>query len=131
MIDSVALLFTAMLFGGMTLFSGGFAGVLFRTLPAAEAGRVLRAAFPRFYLFVIVAAMLAAALLWPADPLGSAALAVIALTTVPTRQLLMPAINRATDTGETRRFGILHGVSVVITVAHIIVAGWVLTRFLG
>ena len=131
MIDSVALLFTAMLFGGMTLFSGGFAGVLFRTLPAAEAGRVLRAAFPRFYLFVIVAAMFAAALLWPADTVGAAALAVIALTTVPTRQLLMPAINRATDTGDTRRFGILHGVSVVITLAHIIVAGWVLTRFLG
>ena len=56
MIDSIALLFTAMLFGDMALFSRGFAGVLFRTLPSADAGRVPRAAFPRFYLFVIVTA---------------------------------------------------------------------------
>ena len=131
MINSIALLFTAILFGGMTLFSGGFAGILFRTLPSADAGRVLRAAFPRFYLFVIVTAVFPAVLLWPSDTVGAAALAAIALTTAPTRQLLMPAINRATDTGDTRRFGILHGISVVITLAHIIVAGWVLTRFLG
>ena len=50
----------------------------------------------------------------------------MALSTVPVRQLLMPAINRATDAGDRRRFGWLHGLSVVITLAHIAVCGWLL-----
>ena len=129
MIQATALLLTAFLFGGMTLFSAGFAGVLFRTLPPDTAAGVLRAAFPPFYLFVIVTALAAAALLWPSDALGAAALAATAITTIPARQVLMPAINNATDAGQTRRFNVLHGLSVAITLAHILIAGWVLTRF--
>jgi hypothetical protein len=55
-------------------------------------------------------------------------LAGIAVTTVPTRQLLMPAINRATDEGARRRFGVLHSISVVTTLGHIAVSAWVLAR---
>ncbi len=39
----------------------------------------------------------------------------------------MPAINRATDAGLHRRFKWLHGLSVVITLAHIAAVGWILT----
>jgi hypothetical protein len=49
---------------------------------------------------------------------------------VPTRQTLMPAINRATDIGDKRRFNRLHGLSVVITLLHLVGTGWVLTRFI-
>jgi hypothetical protein len=51
----------------------------------------------------------------------------IALTTVLLRQLLMPAINAATDTGQRRRFKWLHGLSVVATLGHIAATGWLLT----
>ena len=50
------------------------------------------------------------------------------LTTVAARQILMPAINQATDSGNKKRFIWLHGFSVVLTLGHIITAGVVLSR---
>ena len=129
MIHSLAILSTSLLFGGMTLYSFGFAAFLFSALPAATAGQVLRKAFPWFYGFVIVTASLAGAFWW----LDSAASAVpalsqlaVALTALLARQVLMPAINAATDTGQRQRFKLLHGFSVVITLCHIAVTGWLL-----
>lgn len=131
MISAAALLATALLFGGMVLYSFGFAAFLFTALPAETAGATIRRAFPHFYLFVMGCAGLAAALLWPSDPFGAGVLAAVALTTLPTRQQLMPAINRATDSGAQTRFKWLHGLSVLITLVHIALAGWVLVRIAG
>ena len=128
MILSFAVLTTALLFGGMTLYSFGFAAFLFTALPAETTGKALRRAFPWFYLFVIATAVSASALLWSHDHLAGVVMALVALTTVPSRQLLMPAINRATDSGQRRRFNLLHGLSVVITLGHIAAAGFVLVR---
>ncbi len=125
----MALFATALLFGGMLLYSFGFAAFLFTALPADIAGPTLRRAFPHFYLFVMVCAGVAAALLWAVDRQSALFMAAIALTTLPTRQWLMPAINRATDTGDKRGFKGLHGLSVLVTLAHIGLAGMVLARF--
>jgi len=124
-----ALLATALLFGGTVLYSFGFAAFLFSALPAEVAGRTLRRAFPHFYLFVIATAALAAGLLYGEDQVASGSMLVIAATTVPTRQLLMPAINRATDASTKAQFKLLHGLSVVITLLHIGIAAYVLSRF--
>lgn len=128
MIFSLAVLTTALLFGGMTLYSFGFAAVLFTALPADTARLVLRRAFPWFYLFVIATALMASALLWSHDAVAGLMMAAVALTTLPARQLLMPAINRATDQGQRQRFKWLHGLSVLITLAHIAASGFVLVR---
>lgn len=125
---SFAVLITSLLFGGMTLYSFGFAAFLFSALPAETAGLVLRRAFPFFYLFVIATAVPAAALLWSHDPLAGVLMGLVALTTVPARQMLMPAINLATDSGQRQRFKWLHSLSVVITLSHIAAAGFVLVR---
>lgn len=127
---TVSLLTTALLFGGMVLYSFGFAAFLFTTLPPETAGPTIRRAFPHFYLFVMVLAAVSALLLWQLDPLAAGIMAAIALTTLPTRQILMPAINRATDTGAKTRFKWLHSLSVVITLVHIVLAAYVLARFL-
>lgn len=126
---TAALLVTALLFGGAALYSFCFADFLFRALPAETAGQALRRAFPLFYLFVIGTAVIAAALLYLADPIASGLMLAIAATTLPTRQLLMPAINRATDTGAKTQFKVLHSLSVVITLLQIGTAGFVLSRF--
>lgn len=126
-----ALLATAFLFGGMLLYSFGFAAFLFTALPPDVAGPTIRRAFPLFYLFVMGVAAAAAALAWPVDPLAAGLLALIAATTLPSREILMPAINRATDTGAKARFKWLHGLSVVITLVHIAIAGYALARFTG
>ena len=128
MMLSLALLTTALLFGGMALYSFGFAAFLFSALPPAVAGATLRRAFPTFYVFVMGAAALAAALLWSHDVLAAGLMAGVAITTLPSRQFLMPAINAATDGAQRKRFLWLHGLSVAITLAHIGVAGYVLVR---
>lgn len=128
MILSFAVLSTALLFGGMTLYSFGFAAFLFTALPAPTAGAALRRAFPWFYGFVIATAAVAALLWWPHDTGSAVLMALVAITTVPVRQLLMPAINRATDAGQRQRFKWLHGLSVLVTLGHIAATGWLLSR---
>ena len=126
---TLALLTTALLFGGMVLYAFGFAAFLFTALPAETAGPTIRKAFPHFYLFVLVSAAVGAALLWPYDQLAAVLLGAIVVTTIPTRQVLMPAINQATDTGARARFKWLHGLSVAVTLGHIGLAGYVIARF--
>ena len=123
---SLAVLTTALLFGGMTLYSFGFAAFLFTALPPHTAGAALRKAFPWFYLFVIASAAMAALLWWQHDAAAAALMAAVALSTLPLRQWLMPAINRATDAGLRQRFKWLHGLSVLVTLAHIAATGWLL-----
>ena len=55
-------------------------------------------------------------------------MAAVAVTTVPVRQLLMPAINRAIDAGLRHRFKWLHGLSVAVTVGRIGATGWLLAH---
>lgn len=128
--ETLALLVTALLFGGMVLYAFGFAAFIFSALPADVAGPTIRRAFPHFYMFVMVTAALAALLVGMADPASGFLLGLVALSTLPTRQILMPAINAATDAGEKRRFALLHTLSVLITLAHIAGAAYALARFL-
>ncbi|MEM6619138.1 MAG: DUF4149 domain-containing protein [Pseudomonadota bacterium] len=126
--DAITLLVVALLFGGMVLYSFGFAPFLFSALPADTAGPVIRRAFPHFYLFVLTTSTVGAAVALAGDAVAAAVLGLIAITTVYARQVLMPAINRATDSGEKRRFAALHGASVVITLIHIAAAGYLIVR---
>lgn len=124
----MAILFTALLFSGMALYSFGFAAFLFKALPAQSAGATLRLAFPWFYLSVVVTAVAAALLWWSHDSMAAAVTAAVALTSIPVRQLLMPEINRATDLNDGLRFKWLHGASVLVTLSHIVLTGWILVR---
>ena len=124
----LALLTTALMFGGTVLYAFGFAAFVFTALPAETAGPLIRRAFPHFYLFVLATSALAAGLVSFTDTLASAILATIAVTTVLARQVLMPAINAATDQGAKKRFKILHTLSVIITLAHIAGAAFVILR---
>ena len=127
--ETLALLVTALLFGGMVLYAFGFAAFVFTALPPDVASPTIRRAFPYFYLFVLGVSALAAVLLLAGDWVSASIMAAIAVSTIPTRQVLMPAINRATDEGRKSRFKVLHGLSVLITLAHIAGAAYVLARF--
>ena len=127
----LSLLVTALLFGGMVLYSFGFAAFVFTALPANVAGPLIRRAFPHFYLFVLASSAVAAAVALAFDPVSSAILVAIAVTTILARQVLMPAINAATDQGAKTRFKVLHTLSVLITLAHIGAAALVLIRIAG
>ena len=119
----LSILCVASLFGGMLLFAGGFGTLAFKLLDKATARSLIRNTFPYFYLYVLVNSGLAAVLSLFGSKISFVLLALIFVTTIPNRQFLMPAINNAADTGNKKRWGILHGLSVVITLAHIVLAG--------
>lgn len=127
-LTALAMLMTAILFGGMVLYSFGFAAFLFSHLPAQDAGSILRKAFPVFYLWCVAVGLLAAGLLLFVDSVSAWLVMAVALTTVPARQLLMPAINAASDNNDRRRFKILHGSSVLLAVAQMTMLAYVLIR---
>lgn len=123
-----ALLSTALLFGGMTLYSFGFAPMVFSALKADVAGALLRKAFPHYYLFVLITALAAAAALATLDPFSAALMAGTAVIALIARQGLMPAINTARDSGAKRRFDALHGLSVALNMIQLAAVVWVLVR---
>jgi Domain of unknown function (DUF4149) len=123
-----ALLLSALLFGGMTLYSFGFAPMVFSSLKADVAGGLLRKAFPHYYLFVLVTAMCAAAPLFALDVFSAALMAGTALVAVVARQLLMPAINAARDSGAKKRFDRLHALSVALNMLQLAAVMWALVR---
>lgn len=127
-LQTASVLVVALLFGGMLLFSAGFAAFLFKYLPPADVRMLLRKAFPPFYLFVIFSSGLAAALTFIFDPFSATLMIAVMLTTIPARQVLMPAINLATDSGLKKRFLWLHGFSVFLTLGHIVLAAIALTH---
>ena len=136
MIEFAALLLVSTLFGGMMLYSFGFAPMVFSALPAEDAGRFIRAAFPWYYLFVIVTAGIGGAILLRSNSRSGALALAIAVIAIFARQVLMPRINIARDMqlkgiGEAkRRFSRLHGFSVALNFAQLIATGYVLYRFL-
>ena len=115
-----ALLTSSLLFGGILFFSASFAAFLLKSLPPAEARVLIRKAFPSFYTFVVITSLIAALLALASSLFSASILTLIALSTIPTRQILMPAINAATDANLKQRFLVLHGLSVLITLAHIV-----------
>jgi len=127
-LPAIALLLTAMLLGGMSLFAFGFAIFVLRNLQTDIARSLIRKAFPPYYLLVIVVSALAGLAALPVDRLSATLLAAICAATVIARQLIMPAVNAATDRGDRRSFGMRHGLSVLIQIAQIIAAGIVLLR---
>ena len=121
---------TAFLFGGMLLYSFGFAAFVFTTLTAEQAGHLLREAFPHFYAWCVLTSLAAALPFYYVDPLSAGLLVAVAVTTIPARQALMSAINRATDSGNKSRFNVLHSASVVLTLLQIGAVGYCLTRLI-
>ena len=124
--EQISLLITAFLFGGMLLFSVGFGPLVLKNLEGSVARLFIRNTFPHFYLFVLVSSFLAAVTVFTTAPAVSVALLVIFFTTLPARQILMPAINLASDDGDRKKFKLLHALSVAITLAHIFISGAVL-----
>jgi hypothetical protein len=136
MTEFAGLLLIATLFGGMVLYSFGFAPMVFSAMPPERAGRFIRAAFPWYYLFVTATAGIGGAILLPSNSRSGVLALGIAVVAIYARQVLMPQINAARD-GQLlgspeakRRFGRLHGISVLLNLIQLIVAGYVLYRFL-
>jgi hypothetical protein len=128
----VAIFALALLLGGMVFFAAVMAPLVFTKLPAQQAGTFIRAVFPVYYLYVLMASVVAALAL--ATRWDGAVMAVVAVLTIWLRQGLMPRINTLSDAARSgdgtakRRFDAAHRMSVVLNVAQIIATGTVLAR---
>jgi hypothetical protein len=135
MVPMIALFALALLVGGMVFFAAVTAPLVFTRLPPDQAGRFIRAVFPFYYLYVLVAAAIAALALAPLAAGPAAALAVVAGTTVWLRQGLMPRINRLSDAAQAgdaaagQGFARAHRLSVIVNFAQLAAAGWALAGF--
>ena len=124
--EFISLLLVAFLFGGMLLFSLGFGTLAFKFLDVPIARQFIRNTFPFFYLYVFSVAIIASLTLVFKNFDAFLLVFIIAITTIPTGLILMPAINLASDNKHKRKFVLLHTASVLITVAHIAIAGFAL-----
>ena len=115
------LLLISFLFGGMLLFSIGFGTLSFKFLQTADARKFIRKSFPYFYGYVFGVSALICLLSLNFSTTITAFGLIICVSTVPTALILMPAINKASDMKQKRSFILLHTLSVVITLMHIII----------
>ena len=120
--EFIALLLTSFLFGGMLLFSVGFGTLSFKLLDAAVARAFIRQTFPYFYNYVLLVSVLIILFSFNINKIVAGLAFSIFITTIPASTILMPAINKASDTQQKRRFVFLHTLSVFITLFHIIIS---------
>ena len=120
--EYITVLLTSFLFGGMLLFSVGFGTLSFKFLESPIARAFIRKTFPYFYGYVLFVSALIVLFSFNISNLTAALAFSIFITTIPTSIVLMPAINKASDTKQKRNFVLLHTLSVSITLLHIIIS---------
>ena len=135
-LPAIAALFaTALLFGGMVFFAVVVAPQVFRALDPSAAGTFLRRLFPVYYLWGAGLAGAGALAFLPILWEASVILVVVCAGFVFAREALMPRINAyrdlelAGDAAARRPFSRLHGLSVAINLAQMVLVAMVLIAF--
>jgi hypothetical protein len=128
--DILAALGLAALVGGMLFFGAIMAPLVFTKLPPDIAGPFIRAAFPRYYGFIIVSAALGTlGFLLRGEALSSIALILIVVLTLWLWIWLIPHLNALRDAGNTIGFNRGHRLSVWMNGVELLTALALLIRF--
>jgi hypothetical protein len=134
--DIVRNILTASVFGGIVFFASVVAPVVFKVLDGDDASRFLRTLFPRYYLFLIITAGLAALFSW-GEPLQALGLGFISLSTLFVRQVAVPRINAWRDAemdgdmAAGKKFKAGHRGTVVLNLVQLVIAAAVLVLIAG
>jgi hypothetical protein len=119
----------AALVGGMLFFGTVMAPLVFTHLPLTIAGPFIRAVFPVYYGYMIIAALIGLIGYWLQRDIGSTlALLLISMVTVWLWLWFMPHLDALRVAGNTARFNAAHRESVWINGGQMIVALAVLIR---
>ena len=121
--DSNILAITPVFFSGiivgMIFFHAGIiAPSLFKTISSAEAGPFLRVIFPKLFMLVLILGATSTLILFASG--GSMVAKMVSIITTAFMFIcysIIPATNAAKDTGNESTFNRLHRISVVFTVA--------------
>jgi hypothetical protein len=119
----------AALVGGMLFFGAIMAPLVFTKLPPEFSGPFIRAAFPRYYGFIIGSALLGSVGFWlRGQAVSTIALLVVAAVTVWLWVWFIPHLNALRDAGDMVGFDRGHQFSVWVNGAELITALWLLIR---
>jgi hypothetical protein len=115
--------FPGMIVGIILLQTSIVAPTLFKNLKIEEFGKVIRALWPKFFIFVSLLGGATLVSLYFEDGANAAHLVIAGATTVfaGVCYAIIPATNRATDEGNQKRFNILHKTSVYLTVIMLLI----------
>ena len=114
-INQISIFTAAITMGGMIFFAFFMAPLIFIKLSPKTAGNFIREVFPWYYLVFALLSMALGIFLFINGNLLLVLLATFCLIGfVYARQILMPKINYSRDSGNDRKFNLLHKISVVI-----------------
>lgn len=107
---------------GIILFQTAvIAPVLFKNLDIKEFAKVIRLMWPKFFAIIAVLGALSIGLTYvESGSMIQMGIAVFTCVTSAVCYAIIPATNRASDTGNQKRFDLLHKVSVYSTVLMLI-----------
>lgn len=115
----LAVMALAALFGGMLFFGVVMTPLVFSQLPPETAGPFIRAAFPRYYLFMVIASALAAlGLLIRGNPWYALVAVLVTGITLWLWLEWMPHLNALRDAGNQADFARGHRLSVWVNAAE-------------
>ncbi len=109
---NLSLFLVSAMIGIMVFFTIAVAPTVFKVLPQEWASRYVRNFFPKYYAFLGAVSIIASFL--ATNTFSMVLLVICAALFFISLWVLTPAINRASDQGEKKKFGILHGASVVV-----------------
>ena len=112
--------------GVMLFFSVAVAPTIFKTLPQEWAGVYVRAFFPKYYA-VLGVTCLVAALLTNLPAIKHSAFTCAALFAI-SLFVLTPKVNAAKDNNQTKRFNLLHGLSIGVNVVQLLLLIYALNK---
>ena len=113
----ISLYIVAAMVGIMVFFTIAVAPTVFKVLPPEWSSKYVRRFFPKCYAFLCFACISASLL--ASDALISTLTFLCAILFAIAQFILTPAINKASDNKDKKRFGLLHGLSVVINVLQL------------
>tara|TARA_B100000686_G_C16731103_1_gene940736 strand:- start:1350 stop:1808 length:459 start_codon:yes stop_codon:yes gene_type:complete len=96
-LQGLSIILSALLAGSMLFFSFVMAPLIFIKLDIEEAGKLIRAVFPWYYLSSAVLSGSAGVLLLAATPINAILMLLTTLSFIYCRQILMPRINACRD----------------------------------
>jgi len=116
---AIAPVFISGIIVGMIFFHAGIiAPSLFKTISSSEAGPFLRVIFPKLFMLVLILGATSTLILFASG--GSSIAKMVSIITTVFMFIcysIIPATNTAKDTGNENTFSRLHRISVVFTIA--------------
>ena len=114
--------FPGLIVGAIILQVAIVAPSMFRTLNLDDFGKAIRAIWPKFFAMIALFGVFSLVVIYLEGDLSiyHSAIAIISVILASICYVIIPATNRATDSGDHKTFKILHRISVSFTIILLI-----------